>query len=186
MILETFRSFYQSGKLKKDTQNYKYGSLTGYLMFGWGGPLVIVIPSIILNFATTDLVQYGEQGLDCWMNHLISTIILIDLPIYISNIFSMVMFVGLLVLLIKAYKSHKRLTASRQPLYIRLAVAIFTTSGVFWILGSLKYAIPNPWFNRTIVLFNCGQGLAIWIAFFCTRKTLRLYWNSIKNCKTNS
>ena len=182
VILETFRSFYQSGKLKKDTQNYKHGILTGYLIFGWGGPLVIVLLSIILDFVTTDLVQYGE-GLECWMNHELSAMFLIDIPIYMSVIFNMVVFIGLLVLIIKAYKSHKRLTDSKGSFYIRFTLAIFATSGIFWIVGSLNFAFTNPWFIRTVVLINGVQGLAIWIAFFCTRKTLRLYWNFAKNCK---
>ena len=182
VILETFRSFYQSGKLKKDAQNYKHGILTGYLIFGWGGPLVIVLLSIILDFVTTDLVQYGE-GLECWMNHELSAMFLIDIPIFMSVIFNMVVFIGLLVLIIKAYKSHKRLTDSKGSFYIRFTLAIFATSGIFWIVGSLDFAFINPWFKRTIVLINGVQGLAIWIAFFCTRKTLRLYWNFVKNCK---
>ena len=182
VILETFRSFYQSGKLKRDAQNYKHGILTGYLIFGWGGPLVIVLLSIILDFVTTDLVQYGE-GLECWMNHELSAMFLIDIPIYMSVIFNMVVFIGLLVLIIKAYKSHKRLTDSKGSFYIRFTLAIFTTSGIFWIVGSLNFAFTSPWFIRTVVLINGVQGLAIWIAFFCTRKTLRLYWNFVKNCK---
>ena len=182
VILEMFRSFYQSGKLKRDTQNYKHGILTGYLIFGWGGPLVIVILSIILNFVTTDLVQYGE-GLECWMNHELSAMFLINIPIYMSVIFNMVVFIGLLVLIIKAYKSKKRLTDNKGSLYIRFTLAIFTTSGIFWIVGSLDFALTNPWFTRTIVLINTAQGLAIWIAFFCTKRTLKLFWNLIRHCK---
>ena len=63
---ELVRSFYNIEKLNKSAvENRKL--LTLYMLLGWLSPLVIIIPTIIVNFTVEDSVNYGV-GSSCWIN----------------------------------------------------------------------------------------------------------------------
>ena len=75
MSTEIARNLYQAFKMEtQESKTYKIKLLIVYTLLGWGGPLLIVISTVIVNFTTTNLVLYGEleDGTPgrCWMNHL--------------------------------------------------------------------------------------------------------------------
>ncbi len=100
-MLDTVYCFYNACKLKKQSLNCQYGRVPALLVFGWGVPLLIVTASLIVD-NTSEWVGYG-QNYTCWIDHLISEVIFVDIPFLISMLFNMIMFTILVALVIRSH-----------------------------------------------------------------------------------
>ncbi len=182
-MLDTVCSFYNASKLKKQSLNCRYGRVPALLVFGWGVPLVIVTAALIVD-NTSEWVGYGRDN--CWIDHLVSEVIFIDVPFSISALFNVIMFTILVALVIrlKAFRGNKKYPNKQTNVpYTRFVITIFCASGITWICAIFKYAFTNVWFTRTVVLLNCFQGVAICVAFLFRAETFQKYRNLISHCR---
>ncbi len=176
-MLDTVYCFNNACKLKKESLNCRYGRVPALLVFGWGVPLSIVTAAIIVD-NTSEWVGYARYPTACWINHLISEIIFVDIPFSISMLFNLVMFTILVTLVIRSHAfscSRKHSNKQTNAQYTRFVITVFFASGITWMCAIFKYAFINIWFTRTVVLLNSFQGVTICIAFLFRQDVLQKY-----------
>ena len=183
MGAELVRSFYNIKKLNKSAaENWKL--LTLCMLLAWLSPLVIVIPTIIVNFTVEDSVNYGV-GSSCWINQPIALIVTFVVPVGLSVIFNVIAFV--VVMVIVAHIRHRQMTSSLhrgEPIKklswkdFRFAVALLTVTGLSWLFGYLAlFSSDLSWAWYLFIIFNTTQAVTVLVAFLFTKKVFRLYWS---------
>ena len=179
---ELIRSFYNIKKLNKSTaENWKL--LTLYMLLAWLSPLVIVIPTIIVNFTVEDSVNYGV-GSSCWINQPIALIVTFVVPVGLSVIFNVIAFIVVMAMIgcIKRRpmvssidpKEHRKQSWKN----FRFAVALLTVTGLSWLFGFLAlFSSDLSWAWYLFIIFNTTQAVTILVAFLFTKKVFHLYWS---------
>ena len=157
-------------------------------MFGWGVPLLIVTATLIVD-NTSDWVGYGRNPYTCWIDHPISEVIFLVVPLSISVFFNLIMFtiIAALVIRSQAFCSNRKHTNKQTTvLYTRFFITIFCASGVTWIFVISKYVFTSPWFPRTVILLSSFQGVAICVAFLFKRKVFQRFKKLISDCRAKT
>ena len=189
MGAELVRSFYNIKKLNKSAaENWKL--LTLYMLLAWLSPLVIVIPTIIVNFTVEDSVNYGVRS-SCWINEPIALIVTFVVPVGLSIIFNAMAFI--VVMVIVAHIRHRPMTSSIDPKEqkkqswkdFRFAIALLTVTGLSWLFGFLAlFSRELSWAWYLFIIFSTTQAVTVLVAFLCTKKVFHLYWSLLRCLRT--
>ena len=179
---ELVRSFYNIKKLNKSAaENWKL--LTLYMLLAWLSPLVIVIPTIIVNFTVEDSVNYGV-GSSCWINQPIALIVTFVVPVGLSVIFNVIAFIVVMVMI--GHIRRRPVASSLDPKErrkqswkdFRFAIALLTVTGLSWSFGFLAlFSSDLSWAWYLFIIFNTTQALTVLAAFLFTKKVFHLYWS---------
>ena len=179
---ELVRSFYNIKKLNKSA-NGNWKLLTLYMLLAWLSPLVIVIPTIIVNFTVEDTVNYGVGSI-CWINQPIALIVTFVVPVGLSIIFNIIAFVVVMVMigLIRRRPMASSFDPKEQKKQswkdFRFAVALLTVTGLSWLFGYLAlFSSDLSWAWYLFIIFNTTQTVTVLVAFLFTKKVFHLYWS---------
>ena len=176
---EMVRKFFQARRLMTDSNKTKHQFIVAYLCIGWCLPLLVIATSITINFSIDGLVLYGVnkygQTASCWINHLESFITVFLFPLVLSLSSNLFMFLLTTFLLCRISRDQSKLQTSSTFTLIRVWLAVHSTTGLTWIFGFLAILDQLNWVWYPFVIFNSTQGLAMFLAFLFTKKTLRLY-----------
>jgi hypothetical protein len=177
---ELVRSFYNIKKLNKGAaENWKLLSL--YMLVGWLSPLVIVIPTIIVNFTVDNSVNYGV-GNSCWINGIVALVVAFVVPVGVSIVLNIVAFI--IVMVMVACIRNRPMASSfdpqerRKQLWkdVRFAIAVLSLTGLSWLFGFLALLSRDlSWAWYPFIIINSTQALAVSVAFLFTKKVFRLY-----------
>ena len=179
--VEYTRIFTMAIKLKQDEKkSFKNKLLILYVILGWGIPLLITIPTIIVNYTIDDAVLYGTDidgslGL-CWINDTLSAIIAFVVPIFLSILLNIFLFVTVVILICAASPDSKNVKSQRST-EIRIVMAIFTVLGITWIFGFIALLTNLSWAWYPFIILNSTQALIISIMFLGTKKIILRYYS---------
>ena len=177
---ELVRSFNNMRKLNKiAAENWKLLSL--YMLVGWLSPLVIVIPTVIVNFTVDNSVNYGV-GNSCWINGAIALIVTFAVPVGVSIVYNTIAFI-VVIMLVACIRNQPLVTSFHPKEYrkqlwkdVRFALAVFTLTGLSWLFGFLALLSRIlSWAWYLFIIFSSTQALAVSVAFLFTMKVFRLY-----------
>ena len=179
---ETCRIFNLALKLQFDISNKaKSILLVIYVIIGWSLPLAITVITIIVNYATDELVLYGETENGStgppWINHPTSAVIAFICPAVLALLFNAVAFVTSFVLLCKAAGSIRSVKK-----HVRIIIALFTVMGLTWLFGVIALIPEFSWAWYPFIILNSTQAMWIAVMFLLTKKIIKLYI-SLFNCK---
>ena len=179
---ETCRIFNLALKLQSDIPNKaKSILLIIYMIIGWGLPLAITVITIIVNYATDELVLYGETENGStgppWINHPTSAVIAFICPAVLALLFNVVAFATSFVLLCKAAGSMRSVKK-----HVRIIVALFTAMGLTWLFGVIALIPELSWAWYPFIILSSTQAMWIAVMFLLTKKIIKLYI-SLFNCK---
>ena len=184
--LQMTHSFYLANKMVVAAARRRWYTLLVYVLIGWGLPLVITCLTIGLNFGQTGLVLYGvtSDGSvgNCWINHLHSLVALFVIPLALSLAINLLLFMIVTILLWKLSRNKSNMKKSNLNVMIRVWLAFLSITGLTWVFGFLAITQETSWAWYPFVIFNSTQGFSIFLAFLCTRKTLKLYYGLL-TCK---
>ena len=180
MWSEMVKNTYNIRKLNKSPpKNWKL--LTLYILLAWLIPLVIVIPTIIVNFTVDSSVNYGIGG-GCWINQPIALIVTFVIPVGLSIVFNVIAFVIVMVVIgcirCRPIASSLGSTEWKKQTWkdFRFALALLTVTGLSWVFGFLAlFASHLSWAWYLFIIFNTTQALTIVVAFLFTKKVFHLY-----------
>ena len=178
---ELVRSFYNVKRMKKDTVN-KWILLSVYMSVAWLSPLVVVIPTIIVNFTVENSVGYGV-GSRCWLTQPVGMAVAFGVPVFFSIVYNTIAFVVVMVIVVQMRRDSKTKSEDNVGLRkqspqkdVRFAIALFTLTGLSWLFAFLVMFSPAlSWAWYLFIIFNTTQALAVLIAFIFTGKVLHLY-----------
>ena len=179
--VEYTRIFTMAIQMKQDEKgSSKNKLLIMYVILGWGIPLLITIPTIIVNYTIDDAVRYGtdidgSRGL-CWINDTFSAIIAFVVPIFLSTLLNIFLFVTAVILICAASSDSKNVKSQRST-QIRIVMAIFTVLGITWIFGFIALLANQSWAWYPFIILNSTQALIISIMFLGTKKIILRYYS---------
>ena len=180
--VEYTRIFTTAIHMKRDEKkSFKNKLLIMYVILGWGIPLLITIPTIIVNYTIDDAVRYGtdidgSRG-ECWINDPVSAIIAFVVPIFLSILLNIFLFVTV-VILICAASPHSKYVKSQRSRQIRIITAIFTVLGIItWIFGFIALLANRSWAWYPFIILNSTQALMVSIMFLGTKKIMLRYYS---------
>ena len=187
LAFEILKHFYEALKLKRDSDDRTWRSLLLYILPQYVVPLAIVGVCVILNYTVDGVVDYGRQfsGL-CWITVPTAILCSFVVPSGIMIMFNMFVFIFCLVVTIKIWRSPSKFESYGQtPKWLlwrnfRVLFAIFSTSGVTWILNIVvvfdkTFDNTTIWLHYISVLFNSMQLVFVAIAYICTKRVADLY-----------
>ena len=178
---EITRSFYLARKLSKESANTKQRLFFTSVVIAWVVPLAVIVILVILDFTTSNLVQYGSSDgmvmIGCWINHYQSFLVTFLVPLSLSLALNIVLFSITSALIFLAYKDQTKLGKIRSnntTALIRIWLAAFILTGLSWILGFLAH-LTTSWVWYLFTIFNTTQGFALSLSFVLTRKVVWSY-----------
>ena len=174
---EILRKFCQGMKLELDSKQSRKRHLVIYILTGWCSAALIVLITVIVDFTTDSLVEYGTNGTkeytiintDAWLLAWV-------LPATILIIFSIVTFCITSYFICKVARERFKLEKTANWTLIRLWIAVLLVSG----LPYLFYIVREPeWFVILTDFYSNAEGFIIFLAFLFTKKVLNLYYNLV-------
>ncbi len=185
MSFQMARTFYRASKMKIGSSKKLF---LLYFVIGWSVPIAIIAISIIVDFTTEDLVQYGvleddRQG-SCWINHFESAIVSLMVPLVVSFLINMILFFIVTTYICLAARSSSKMDKRQNGQYFRVNVATFSITGLTWVFGFIALLAGTNWAWYPFIILNSTQGFVIFIAFILTKRVLHLYWNLLTCCKS--
>ena len=184
MVLMSFqmaRTFYQARKLISTEKTKPI--FVAFFIIGWSIPLLITTVSIFVDFTTDSLVSYGvlSDGRlgSCWINHAESAIVAFIVPLVLTMIINLTLFIVVTVLLCLAARSSTKVDKKQNLTYFRVNAAVFSVTGLTWIFGFIALLAGTSWAWYPFIIFNSTQGFVIFIAFLFTKRVLKLYMNLV-------
>lgn len=184
MSFQMTRGFYLANKMVSTSRakSRKYGFIV-YLIIGWSVPLLIIAVAIIVHF--TALPFYGiyedESGAFgfCWIDHFEASVVSVALPLAIAMAINITLFVLVTVLLCQAARNRKQLDQRESSPYARYYLAMSSVTGPTWLFAFITLLPGGSWGWYPFIVFNSIQGFVIFVAFVCTRRVLKMYWNLV-------
>ncbi|XP_038049693.1 uncharacterized protein LOC119723204 [Patiria miniata] len=150
-------------------------------LFGWGAPMLIVIPNLALHFCdcTRLVFRYGGR-LACWLAGRGSSLLMFCVPIVLCICFN----VGCFAWTIRGIRASKkastmvsRNTSRVQAVWQELVVyaKISSLMSFAWILGFVAVATELTVFWYLFIIFCSLQGVFVFLAFAFSRQ-VRALW----------
>ncbi|XP_019637887.1 PREDICTED: uncharacterized protein LOC109480165 [Branchiostoma belcheri] len=150
-----------------------------YMAYAWGCPLIIVSICAVLEFV--DLgplkdIEFGYGGkVTCWISRLYPLIFAFFVPLAIVIVVNAILFIITVISITRTRSVQGKNARQNVKVYVRLS----TVMGFTWIFGFLAVVVNARiiteilWF--LFIIFNCLQGVFLFIAFVCNTRVLNLY-----------
>ena len=169
MSFQMARTFNRAVNMKIESSESGKKSFLLYFAIGWSIPIVITAISIIVNFTTENLVQYGvledgRQG-SCWINHFESAIVSFIMPLVISLLINMILFVVVTTYLCIAARSSSKLDKKQNTQYFRVNSACILSNWTDLGVCFIALLAGTSWAWYPFIILNSTQGFVIFIAF---------------------
>ena len=171
---EVLRKFYLGLHLKQDSKKSQRKHLIAYLCAGWCPALLLVSITVVINFTTHDLVQYGLSNRGIYMLHFNSFLVAEGLYAFLCITFSIISFIIITFLICSQAKAKFKLRQKGMLLLFRLWIVVVSLSCFTYV----PYFINNPkWLVYVVDYYNETRGIFIFLALFLNKKVFNLYRN---------
>lgn len=180
-----------------------------YLAMANANPSLIILASLLLeNYNIRLAPKYGSFSSACWIRNPLATLVLFGIPLIIHLIINMILYLLTVCNVRVALKSSNILrreverncssssdqsltsissaSSKRVPSQFVIFSRIGVLMGFTWIAVLLKasFQIENEILIKileySVVICISSQGIILFIAFLCNRKTVELWLNKIK------
>ena len=180
LCIEVCRSFYHANRLIPVRREGLKWKLVFYSILAWSIPLVIVAISVIVNFTSQTLVDYGtnpERGERlCWIVHFNSAVVAFLVPVVALIFMQLILFmVGGFFLILSSKKKVRSGRSEDSVPYLRVFFAMFFSSNLLWVFGFIALGTGYLWAWYPYLILISTQGFAIFFAFYGTKKVWLLY-----------
>jgi hypothetical protein len=149
-----------------------------YTAVVWTLPAAIVAVCIALDKTEVFPINYGTI---CFLATEHSKIYLFILPIGLSLLFNLSIYIRTAIFLVKQQESTGELHQNRKQ-NLKICIKLSTLTGFPWIFGFLHAGLGNiVAFEYFFVIFICLQGLYVAVAFLWNTRVHKLYKNRFNN-----
>nr|XP_034330004.1 adhesion G protein-coupled receptor E3-like [Crassostrea gigas] len=148
------------------TQNQK--QLLRYLMFSYGLPFIVVSLSAFISWYATGDTGYGTNF--CFVEGLVQNIITFMIPIAITCIGNIILFV-LTIFSINLNKNIQKSKKNKSELVIFFK--LFFLTGSVWILQVIDSFLQLSFFSFFAAILTSSQGIFIFLSFATSSRILK-------------
>ncbi|KAK8776987.1 hypothetical protein V5799_029660 [Amblyomma americanum] len=183
LAYDLYKTFRTSGSAMGGTRKVSR-HLPLYMLYAFGTPLVIVGTCLGLDYFDTPLSpSYGLFGV-CWIVNKLSALTFFAVPVAVLLLLNFVFYV-MTVYSVHSVARQKpgtvlRRHSSKCPATATTYVRMATGMGLTWVFGFVAAFVRSSENARTaftylFIVCNTLQGLFLFYAFVCNRKTYHLY-----------
>ena len=147
-------------------------SLVLHYILGWGIPLLLVTVSIVTNYSDVD-EQFSPDfgGFRCWYTQRFAMLLYFGVPIALSIILNIILYIWTSLNLHKAFKSGTHVI-KRKRYHFVIYVRLFILMGITWIFGFISAFTDKIVIDFIFVILTSLQGLFLFISFICNKRVL--------------
>ena len=169
--------------------------LLSYVIVGWGLPLLVILYSLALHFATGgEYVQYGGRGVCdgncpdqyCFITEFRGYVISLYVPVGASLLFSFGAAGFSCYVITRATVTRYKQQMHHSIVYIRALIPVISITGVVYVLSavffSLHAAYGYQWALQFFVGLGTVQGFIVCIVFIFKRRIGKLYQTKCMSC----
>ena len=165
------------------SEGENYDTFIKYTAVVWTLPAAFVVVCIALDKTEVFPINYGTI---CFLATKNSKIYLFILPIGLSLLFNLSIFIRTAIYLLKQQESTGELHQNRKQ-NLKICIKLSTLTGFPWIFGFLHAGSGNiVTFEYLFVIFVCLQGLYLAVAFLWNTRVHKLYKNRFNNGDQNN
>ena len=147
-------------------------SLILHYLLGWGIPLLLVTVSTGMNYSDVDerfVPEFG--GSRCWYTQRYAMLIYFGVPIALSIILNITLYIWTSINLHKAFKSGTHVIKTKKY-HFEIYVRLFILMGITWIFGFISAFTDEIVIDFIFVILTSLQGLFLFISFVCNKRVL--------------
>ncbi|CAH1259129.1 ADGRL2 [Branchiostoma lanceolatum] len=148
-----------------------------YLLYTWLMPVPIVVMTVIVEFASSVRVGYGEN---CWIGNPIGSLLAFGLPVLCALLVNAVFVTIVLLTIRKSFQiadaALSRSNISKAWVYLRISFL----AGFTWILGFIYPFVNSRVLDYIFIVLNASQGLLLTVALIMTSKVVQKWKSAIK------
>ncbi|XP_062567666.1 uncharacterized protein LOC134229899 [Saccostrea cucullata] len=157
-------------KFALHNQANKWCILGKYSVYIFVTPMVVVSSNIAVSVAKHNDIGYGK--VKCFIDESLHLIVSFLLPVGLLCTVNLIFFIKTLSTIIRSPKVRKnKATTNEFSIFARL----LTITGATWLLQILDGFLEDSGFSDVVGAINSLQGVFIFIAFMCSKRTLQLY-----------
>ena len=178
MCFEVCHSFYHASHLIPVQMERKRYKLLVYQIVGWTIPSIIVVATVIVNYSTSGLVQYGlnpDWNRACWIRHSMSELVAFVIPCALFIVLQCILFALGGYFLVTSSKNRNPDSSKKNTPYVRVVVAMFFSSNLLWVLGLITVKVNTFWVWYPFFFLLVIQSFVIFLGFYGTKRVLKLY-----------
>ncbi|XP_031572058.1 adhesion G protein-coupled receptor E3-like [Actinia tenebrosa] len=181
MAFDIHSTFTRKGNVdfKRRSPGCCAGLYLKYALYGWLGPLMIVVVSSGLDISQVYNVYigYGSRGDEyCYINNPYAKLYTVVVPVGVILLYNCVALCHT-VIHIKNVRKQTSTVAnqSHQPGLPVVCIKMTSVIGVSWILGYLASSQSTAFLWYPYVVLNSLQGFLIFISYVLNRRVLKMY-----------
>ncbi len=161
----TFKSSNAFSKVNETEAIWKYS------LIAWGLPIVIMIVPIYFNHADIDDRFKPHFGGDrCWYTERYAMLVFFGIPIAISILLNIILYISTSHNLHKAFKSS--IQASKYKYHFTTYIRLFIIMGITWVFGFISTFSNWDVMDFIFVILAGLQGLFLFISVVCNKRAL--------------
>ncbi|XP_072027735.1 uncharacterized protein [Amphiura filiformis] len=163
-------------------KSLEMGVLARYMVYAWGGPLIIVGVCITLHFCDcTDIAPiYGRKDAAiCWLIGHDGFAVLwgFSAPVAALLLFNVILFLYAVITFRRKMSSGRTTKTSSKRIKMEIGIYVKLTilMGLPWLLGFVQTIVSNIILNYIYTILNSLQGVLIFWALILTERAGKLW-----------
>ena len=161
-----------------------------YFAIGWGLPVLVVLYTVVVNFANTEYVRYGgpekcSNGREdcpnryCFITEARGYIFSLYIPVGASMLFNFAAAAFIGYMTIKAAVKQRKLNVSSTAPYIRVLISVICIIGAAYVLSAIFLTISiihnYKWALCLFLALGTAQGFIVSVVFILKRNIAEMY-----------
>lgn len=171
IALDTWLVFRPSAAFSRASEEER--SLVAHYIVGWGLPLLLVAVPVVMNYVDISNENFTPDfgGVRCWYRHRWAMLVYFGIPIAVSIILNIYLYIHTSINLRKAMKSTTNVSRGEGH-HFGVYVRLFVLMGITWIFGFVSAFTDEVAVDFIFVILTSLQGLFLFISFVCTKSVL--------------
>ena len=168
VAFDTCRVVYNSRSYIQDNPNR---SIFKYVLLGWLVPVTLACMWYILDFVVTPgRYRPSFGGHSCWFQETMSLILYLFIPIAISVVLNIILFIITSFALAQSFKSSNTVRKSSKVREYNVYLRLFILMGITWSVSFIAVWINSQTVWYIFVVLNASQGVFLFLAFLVDTK----------------
>ena len=161
-------------------------SLVLHYLLEWGIPLLLVTVFIGINYSDVE-EQFSPEfgGPICWYTQRYANLLYFSLPIAVSILVNIILYIMTSLNLHKAFKSGTHVIKKKRY-HFGVYVRLFILMGFTWVFGFISTFTDEIVIDFIYVISASFQGLFLFISFVCNKRVLKEIRKKVKSGTSTS
>lgn len=185
IAVDTWLVFRPSSQFVKVEDKGK--SLSRYAVPCWLFSAIIASIVIGLDYSNIDMKFQAKFGANlCWFNQRYALLIYLGIPVAVTMLLTLVLFILIVVHLRRTIQSSIRPSGDKESHQVSIYLRLFALMGVSWIIGFVAAFADHDSIWFVFIILNASQGILIFISFVIRRPVLKEIRSKIKESSSTT